>query len=77
MFSFKHIQTADLRKYITKTMDIHEEKTIEYAHYINDKDILILDDTIASGTTISEACRIIMKTYAPKSMTIITLFSKL
>lgn len=76
-FSYKYIQDTNLRKYITKTMDIDNEKIIEYSSYINDKDILILDDTIGSGNSISKATRAINDTFDPKSITVITLFSKL
>jgi hypothetical protein len=76
-FSYKYIQDVRLRKYITKTMEVDNEKIIEYSSYINGKDILILDDTIGSGTSISEATRAINNTFVPKSITVITLFSKL
>jgi hypothetical protein len=76
-FSYKFIKNVNLRKYITKTMYSDVEKTIEYAHYINEKNILILDDTIGSGQTISEGCKEILDMFTPKSITVITLFSKL
>jgi phosphoribosylpyrophosphate synthetase len=76
-FSYKFIKDVNLRKYITKTMYSDDEKTIEYAPHINNKNILILDDTISSGASISEACRIITNTFVPNSVTVITLFSKL
>ena len=44
---------------------------------INDKNVLILDDTIETGSTISETTNLILKSYVPKNITIITLFSKL
>ena len=75
-FSFKYIEPK-LRKYITKTMEGFVDDTILYAPYINGKDILVLDDTISSGPSISGACKIIMETFQPKSITVITLFSKL
>jgi phosphoribosylpyrophosphate synthetase len=75
-FSFKYIP-KDLRKYFTKTMGVRTEETIDIAKFINDRNILILDDTITSGTTISSFTKILMDVYAPKSITIITLFSKL
>ena len=76
IFSFKYLEPK-LRKYITKTMNDDDEKIIEYAPIINDKNILILDDTISSGTSISEACKNILNVFSPKSITVITLFSKL
>lgn len=76
-FSYKFIKDVNLRKYITMTMYSDDEKTIEYASHINGKNILILDDTIGSGQTISEACKVILNTFTPNSITVITLFSKL
>lgn len=78
MFSFRLIPNAKLRKYITKTMYSDSiDGQIKYSRFINDKDVLILDDTITSGKTISEACKDIIKSFTPKSITIITLFSKI
>jgi len=76
-FSYKFIRNVKLRKYIKKTMYSDIEKTIEYAPYINGKNILILDDTIGSGQTISESCKEISEMFSPNSITVITLFSKL
>jgi len=76
-FSYKFIKDVNLRKYITMTIYSDDEKTIEYAPHINNKNILILDDTISSGQTISESCREISEMFTPKSITVITLFSKL
>ena len=75
IFSFKYI-SPEFRPYITKTMD-KNYSIIKYADEINDKDILILDDTISSGNTISEMTEDIINTYTPKSITVITLFSPL
>jgi hypothetical protein len=76
-FTFKHIP-VDLRKYIKKIYnDNYIQDEIEDAIKINGKDILILDDTISSGSTISNMVKTIEKLYDPKSITVITLFSKL
>ena len=68
----------DLRKYIKK---IYNDNWIgvelDVADKINNKNILILDDTISSGQTISLFTERIMDMYDPKKITIITLFSKL
>ena len=76
-FSFKYFKNLALRKYITKTMYGSDEDVIKYAPIINGKNVLILDDTIASGTSVSETCKDIINTFDPKNITIITLFSKL
>ena len=44
--------------------------------YIDDKDILLLDDTISSGETVSQCINGILSNFIPKSITIITLLSK-
>jgi hypothetical protein len=76
-FSFKSVR-PNLRKYIKKIYDdnwIGVE--LDVADKINNKNILILDDTISSGQTISLFTERIMDIYEPKKVTIITLFSKL
>ena len=73
-FSYKYIPTH-LRKYIQKSMFLEDDNEID--KMINDKDILILDDTISTGSTISETTKRIYNTFVPKSITVITLFSSL
>ena len=45
-------------------------------NYIDDKNILLLDDTISSGETVSQCINGILSNFIPKSITIITLLSK-
>ena len=78
-FTFKHIPSY-LRKYIKKifySIEIEQELDENIVNSINDKDILILDDTVSSGAYISHFVNTIKEMYAPKSITVITLFSKL
>lgn len=75
-FSFKYI-TPYLRKYILKSMWTNKNVASKNESLINDKNILVLDDTIAMSHTLSEFCKNIMRIFEPKSITIITLFSSL
>lgn len=75
-FTYKEIPT-NLRKYICNSCTIYGNDILKYSEMINDKDILILDDTISSGETISDNVKVIRDTFQPKSITVITLFSKL
>lgn len=76
-FSFKKIPTK-YRHCISKSIDYAgPDSVLEYKDFINDKNILILDDTLTTGTTVSEYCKNILDTFTPKSVTVITLFSKL
>jgi hypoxanthine-guanine phosphoribosyltransferase len=76
-FSYKFIKDIKLRSYIIKSMKHSDEKVVEYAQYINGKNMLILDDTISTGTSISEAFRNITETFTPSSITAVTLFSRI
>lgn len=77
-FSYKYINKA-YRKYIIKSMYINDYFTNEeeYANTINGKKILVIDDTVTSGKTISDSAEAILDTYAPESITFLTLFSPL
>ena len=73
-FSYKYIK-PEYRKYICKTMSFDND--IIYENLINNKNILILDDTISTGQTISESVKNISEVFTPSKITVITLFSKL
>jgi hypothetical protein len=76
-FSFKYIPER-FRKYFKSIWkESHSYTNMKYAHKINGKDILILDDTITSGSSISTYCESLLKSFDPKSVTIVTLFSAL
>lgn len=75
-FTYKEIPPR-LRKYIDSSSVIFGDDVLKYSDMINGKDILILDDTIASGKTISDNVQAIQDTFSPKSIQVITLFSAL
>lgn len=75
-FTYKEIPT-NLRKYICNSCTIYGNDILKYSGVINDKNILILDDTISSGETISDNVKAIRDTFNPESITVITLFSAL
>jgi len=63
IFSFKYIK-PELRYCINKSIEYNPEtNVIEHAAQINGKDVLILDDTITTGQTISEYAKAIMEIY--------------
>ena len=76
-FTFKHVPPY-LRRHIKKIYnDTYVGNELEDGDKINNKNILILDDTISSGTTISAYTREIEEMFDPKKITVITLFSRL
>lgn len=58
-------------------LKVSEDKYARNSKLINGRDILLVDDTISRGQTIREACRIMMESYAPKSITVVTLLLRL
>ena len=76
-FSRHLIKNKQMRDILDLTLKVSDDKFAEFANKINGQDILIIDDTISRGRTIKEACHIMMESYAPKSITVLTLLSKL
>ena len=74
-FSFKMIEPK-YRDHIKNIYTDEFSDEIEQANLINGKNILILDDTISSGSTISIFVNKINKIYVPNKITVMTLFSK-
>lgn len=76
-FSRHLIKDPEMRNVLDSTLKLSEDRYAEFANKINGQDILIIDDTISRGQTVIEACRIMMESYSPKSVTVLTLLSKL
>lgn len=75
-FTYKDLPVS-LRQYIDKSSTIDANDVLKYSNMINDKDVLILDDTISSGKSISDNVKVINEMFVPKSITAITLFSSI
>lgn len=75
VFSYKYIKPIVLREAILQSMKISDE--FKEADRINGKNVLIIDDTITSGKTLSDSAKAILEMYDPKSITFLTLFSPL
>ena len=76
-FSRHLIKDPEMRDVLDFTLKVSEDIYAEFANKINGQNILIIDDTIGSGQSIKEPCRIMMESYAPKSITVLTLSSGL
>ena len=53
------------------------DNDLNYDDVINGKNVLIFDDTVTTGKTISDSGEAICSMFIPKSITFITLFSAL
>ena len=76
-FQFHKVHDMEMRKLIEHTIKLSDEFYGEYIDAINDKNVLIIDDSLTLGQTIKESCKIIAEAYTPKSISVLTLFSPL
>lgn len=76
VFTRHFVKDNKMRNVLDKTLKNNDDLSAEDANKINDHDILIVDDTISRGQTIKEAVDTIKSCYNPKSITVLTLFSK-
>lgn len=76
-FSRHLIKDPEMRDMLDFTLKVSKDRYAEFANRINGQNILIIDDTISRGQSIKEACQIMLESYAPKSITVLTLLSKL
>lgn len=76
-FSRHLIKNKKMRDALDSTLKLSDDRYARFANKINGQDILIIDDTISRGQTIKEVCQIISDSYAPKSITVLMLLSKL
>lgn len=79
IFSYKFLEKSSYRDAILQSMkiNIRPHSDLNYAEAINGKDVLVFDDTITTGKTISDSGKAIAEMFNPKSITFITLFSAL
>lgn len=79
IFSYKFIKPIELRNAIKNSMKVSDEiaDDLSMGDYINGKNVLVIDDTVTSGKTISDSANAILQMYDPNSITFLTLFSPL
>lgn len=79
IFSYKYIKSIELRNAIRNSMKVSDEFTdnLSIGDSINEKNVLVIDDTVTSGKTISDSAYAILQMYDPQSITFLTLFSPL
>lgn len=76
-FSRHLVKDAEMRDILDTTFKLTDDHFARFAKKINGQDVLIIDDTISRGQSIREVCDIILESYSPKSITVLTLLSKL
>ena len=78
-FSYKYMKMLFHRDIIEQSLKLNFDKDedMKYRNVINNKDVLVFDDTVASGKTLSDSANAIREQFDPKSITFLTLFSPL
>lgn len=76
-FQFHKIYDIEMRKVIEHTIKLSNEYYSKYIEALNDKNVILVDDSITLGQSIRESCTIISNYYTPKSISVITLLSPL
>ena len=71
------IDNEKMRNALDRTLKKNDSLLAEDATKITDHDVLIVDDTISRGPAVLKTVNIIKSCYAPKSITILTVFSRL
>lgn len=72
VFAYHFIKDIDVRKHISNTM-----KLSPHAKNIDGENVIVIDDTMTQGKTLTEACQLLCGSYMPKSIVGLTLFSPL
>ena len=73
IFKYKELDKVKTRLYIPLPINVNPDKVRD--EDINDKSILILDDTATTGKTLSDSANALMETYDPAKITFLTIFS--
>lgn len=71
------IDNTKMRKSIINTLIVDETKTLKYSEHINDKNVLLIDDSITHGQSIRGAIHALSNMYSPQSVSVLTMFSQL
>lgn len=76
-FTRDFINNAKLREAVDVTLKLTDDTYARYAKKLTDRNVLIIDDTISRGdideSIINDNIKTIKDTYAPKSITVLTL----
>ena len=76
MFKYHSIPAkSGLRQSIIHTLEVDKNFIPIYSRYINNKHILLIDDSITFGQSIHNAIYALSEAYIPKSVSVLTMFS--
>lgn len=76
-FKYHAIPDMALRKTVLDTIKWDDDYKNKYADELNSSNVLIIDDSITNGFSAQSTIKTISNIYTPKSVSVLTMFSKL
>lgn len=76
IFSYHLVSNQEMRNCIEVTLKLCTNPLGKYGDLINNKNILLIDDSISRGSTIKQSINLIRSCFTPNSITALTMFSK-
>lgn len=77
LFSRHMVKDGKMRDTLLTTFKVSRLRYGTLSKKINGRDVLLIDDTISRGQSIRDAIKVLKDSYAPRSMTVLTLLSRL
>lgn len=69
-FSRHYIKDGEMRDVLLTTLKLSTDRYAKDSKLINGQNILIIDDKTSGGQSIKDVCKIMMESFAPKSITV-------
>lgn len=76
-FTYHFIKDPNVRNAITQAMKLNDRLFYDASVKINGHNVLLIDDTISRGQSIKQAAKLVKDNFTPKTVTVLTLLSKL
>lgn len=76
-FTYHFIKDPNVRNAITQTLKLNDRQFYDASVKINGHNVLLIDDTVSRGQTVKQAAELIKDNFTPKTITVLTLLSKL
>lgn len=73
IFTYSSIKNPNLRKYVQNSIDISAEAISQYSNVINGKRVVIIDDVLTSGRTLSETSKYLLNNFKPIDVVFLTI----
>lgn len=70
------IKNMRMSMILKQTLNQSDDEAARLMRYVNDKDVLLIEDSISKGQSIISVYNILRNSYLPKSISVLRLFDK-